>query len=231
MTTPLMYRDFGEDMVTIQVGQAPTIREFKVHKNLISRSSDFYRSAFEGFFIESSQQKLRLPEEHPNVFEAFCDWLYTKKIHEPILYTSNEIPSDLFWLRMYTMADRHNISTLQKLASDKIIKFDQPESIPSAAFIVELFENLMPNKYLEHYVVHHVTAKLLTRTHADWKTCARVLKANDRFGAAVAIRVAKINSKNYKKCKLTPQNDPKFTQKIYDEIDTDPDDDEEHEGR
>ena len=225
-----MYRDFGEDMVTIQVGQVPTIREFKVHKNLISRSSDFFRSAFEGFFIESSQQKLRLPEEHPDVFEAFCDWLYYGKIHEPILYTSNETPSDLFWLRMYTMADRHNIPALQKLASDNIIKFDQPENIPSTAFVAELFDTLMPNKYFEHYIVRHVAAKL-TNLHLDWKLWTRVLKANDRFGAAVAVRVAKINSKNYKKCKLTPQKDTKFTQKMYDEVDTDPDDEEEHEGR
>jgi hypothetical protein len=230
MTTPLMYRDFGEDMVTIQVGQAPTIREFKLHKNLISRSSDFFRSAFEGFFIESSQQKLRLPEEHPDVFEAFCDWLYSGDIHDPILYTSNEIPSDLFWLRMYTMADRHNISTLQKLASDNIIRFDQRESLPSAAFVAELFETLMPNKYLEHYVVRHVAANL-TSPHVDWKFWARVLKASDRFGAAVAVRVAKINSENYKKCKDTPQKDPTFAQMMYDEVDTDPDDEEEHAGR
>jgi hypothetical protein len=230
MTAPMMYRDFGKDMVTIQVGQTPTIREFEVHKNLISRSSDFFRSAFEGFFVENSQQKLRLPEEHPEVFEAFCDWLYSGKIHDPTSYTNNEMPNDLFWLRMYTMADRHNISTLQKLASDNIIRFDQPASIPTAAFIDELFETLMPNKYLEHYVVHHVAAKL-TSPHADWKLWARVLKANDRFGAAVAVRVAKINSENYKKCKDIPRNDPKFTQKIYDEVDTDPDDEEEHEER
>ena len=230
MTTPLMYRDFGEDMVTIQVGQEPTVREFKVHKNLISRSSVFFRSAFEGFFIESSQQKLKLPEEHPHVFEAFCDWLYSGKIHAPISYTNNEAPSDLFWLRMYIMADRHNIWALQDLASDNIIKFDQSESIPSTAFVAELFETLMPNKYLEHYVVHHVAAKI-TNQHTDWKLWARVLKANDRFGAAVAVRVAKINSKNYKKCKDTPWNNPKFTQKIYGEVDTDPDDEEEHEGR
>jgi hypothetical protein len=115
MTTLLMYRDFGKDMVTIQVGQVPTMREFEVHKNLISCSSDFFRSAFEGFFIESSQQKLKLPKEHPHVFEAFCDWLYSGKIHKPILYTNNETPNDLFWLRMYTMADRHNISVCKSL--------------------------------------------------------------------------------------------------------------------
>ena len=220
-------------MVTIQVGQAPAVKEFKVHKRLISRSSDFFRSAFEGFFIEGSHQQLKLPEEHPDVFEAFCDWLYSGNIRHPSLYTRSVTPCDLFWLRMYTMADRQNNSVLQKLASDNIIMFDQldqPESIPSAAFIVELFETLMPNKYLEHYIVHHVAAKL-TGPHPDWKAWARVLGANDRFGAAVAIRVAKINSSNYKKCKVAPQNDPKFTQEIYGEVDTDSDDEEEHEDR
>jgi hypothetical protein len=114
---------------------------------------------------------------------------------------------------------------VQKLASDNIIKFDQPDKIPSATFVAELFETLMPNKYLEHYVVRHVAAKL-TSPHIDWKLWARVLKANDRFGAAVAVRVAKINSKNYNKCKDTPQKDPKFNQERYDEVDTDSDNEE-----
>jgi len=164
----MMYKDFGTDMVTIEVGQVPDTKKFRVHKNIICRSSDYFSSAFEATLINASNQHLRLPEEHADVFEAFCDWLYSGKIRDPSLHTGDMTPSDLFWLRVYTMADRYNDIALHDLAASKITTFDQSESIPSASFIAELFQELMPNKFLEHYVVRHVAA-ILTTPHADWK--------------------------------------------------------------
>jgi hypothetical protein len=95
-----MYRDFGTDMVTIEVSEGPDRKQFLIHKNLICRESTFFRSSFEGAFIETSRQHLKLPQDYPDVFEAFCDWLYSRQIRDPIVYTANHIPDDLFWLRV-----------------------------------------------------------------------------------------------------------------------------------
>lgn len=65
----------------------------------------------------------------------------------------------------------------------------------------------MPNRHLEFFVVHHVAAKLAV-IHDDWKLWTRALKAHDRFGADVAVRVAKLHSKNYAtERKAVPQHD------------------------
>ena len=149
-------------------------------------------------------------------------------IRDRIVYTANHIPDDLFWLRVYIMADRQNNAPLQLLATEKITSFGQPESVPSAPFVVELFETPLPSKYLERCVVHHV-AKRLAGQRTDWKVWTRSLKANEHFGAEVAIRVAKLSSANYKKCKLNPERDARFLGESFDDVETEFEDEHEHE--
>lgn len=134
MAEPMMYKDFGEEMVTVTVGQDSKSQTFRLHQNLISRSSSFFKSVFESHFIEARQQHLKLPEDHRSVFMAFCDWLYSRQIREPALYTERNIPDDLFWLRLYHFADRYDNSPLQSIALLKIKAFESPESIPSKQY-------------------------------------------------------------------------------------------------
>jgi hypothetical protein len=213
---PQMYCDFGPSLVTITVGFGHTTREFILHKSLITSSSSFFRSAFDGSFIESSNQHLSLPEDHPDVFEALCDWLYSRQIREPALYTKSLIPDDLFWLRMYVMADRQDDALLQGYAKEKIKGFNPPGQVPSAAFIAELFDTPLPSMYLEYYVVHYAASKLAFHGK-DWKAWTRALKAHDQFGSEVAIRLTKLRSADYQWTKYAPKDDPRFAQEVFDD--------------
>lgn len=92
----MMYRDFGTEMITIEFSEGRETKQFQIHKNLICRESTFFSSSFEGSFIGSSRRHLKLPEDYPEIFEAFRDWLCSRQIREPTTYTAKHIPDDLF---------------------------------------------------------------------------------------------------------------------------------------
>ncbi|PVH85701.1 hypothetical protein DL98DRAFT_377704, partial [Cadophora sp. DSE1049] len=60
--------------VTLLVGSKR--KEFMVHKNLICRASDFFKSAFVGDFQEGQSGTISLAEDNPGAVSLFVDWIY-----------------------------------------------------------------------------------------------------------------------------------------------------------
>ncbi|PNS21414.1 hypothetical protein CAC42_1193 [Sphaceloma murrayae] len=63
------------DMATVLVG--PNQVRFVLHTDLLVATSPFFAAALQGHFTESSSQTVTLPEEKPDIFEWFVQWLYT----------------------------------------------------------------------------------------------------------------------------------------------------------
>ncbi|KAK3066575.1 hypothetical protein LTR53_017022, partial [Teratosphaeriaceae sp. CCFEE 6253] len=51
--------------------------KYVVHKELLTAASPFFAAALDGTFAEGLDQAVRLPEEKPEIFEWFLQWLYT----------------------------------------------------------------------------------------------------------------------------------------------------------
>lgn len=64
--------------MTVLVG--PSEVQWRLHENLLSGISDFFRSAFNSGFQESIEDKLTMPEDDPNSFELFVRWLYIRAL-------------------------------------------------------------------------------------------------------------------------------------------------------
>jgi hypothetical protein len=64
----------GSEVVSIFVGRKR--KEFNVHKKLICDASKFFRDAFTGAFKEGQEGTMYMPEDDPDVFACFVDWLY-----------------------------------------------------------------------------------------------------------------------------------------------------------
>ncbi|KAF4556271.1 Hypothetical protein D9617_1g081470 [Elsinoe fawcettii] len=62
-------------MATILVGPAKV--KFVLHTELLVSVSPFFAAALQGHFAESASQIVTLPEEKPDMFEWFVQWLYT----------------------------------------------------------------------------------------------------------------------------------------------------------
>ena len=69
--------DYFED-VTVLVG--PQERRFIVHKNIICRSSAFFRLACTGEWKEVRDRTVKLHERDPVSFEVYLGWLYTGEV-------------------------------------------------------------------------------------------------------------------------------------------------------
>ena len=61
-------------MVDIYVG--PSKQYFPIYKHLLGTKVPYFRKMFESTFKESVEQAATLPEDDPNAFVLFVQWLY-----------------------------------------------------------------------------------------------------------------------------------------------------------
>ncbi|KAF2859545.1 hypothetical protein K470DRAFT_300208 [Piedraia hortae CBS 480.64] len=57
---------------------------FQIHKELLTSASPFFSAALNGNFTEGILQSVKLPEEKPEIFEWFLQWLYTGSLTVPV---------------------------------------------------------------------------------------------------------------------------------------------------
>jgi hypothetical protein len=63
-----------DTLAVVLVG--PEKHRFDLHRGLLCKTSDFFKAAFEGKFMEA-EGTLALPEQDPGLFKYFIHWLYT----------------------------------------------------------------------------------------------------------------------------------------------------------
>nr|OQO18170.1 hypothetical protein B0A51_14102 [Rachicladosporium sp. CCFEE 5018] len=85
---------------------------YLVHKELLCSASPFFAAALNSTFAEGLDQTVRLPEEKPEVFEWFLQWLYTGSLttpgpayQVPHLQTAAQVPGALTPWSSLVLAD------------------------------------------------------------------------------------------------------------------------------
>lgn len=63
--------------------RAGTRSKYLVHKELLTAASPFFAAALNSTFAEGTNQAVTLPEEKPEIFEWFLQWLYTGSLTIP----------------------------------------------------------------------------------------------------------------------------------------------------
>lgn len=107
------FRSFS-GVATVVVGDEKGARppvKYLVHKELLTSASPFFAAALNSTFAEGLDQTVRLPEEKPEVFEWFLQWLYTGSltthaagVHYSHMPTMPPLPS-MMPPSQYVMAD------------------------------------------------------------------------------------------------------------------------------
>lgn len=64
--------------VKVQVGEPP--QDFFVHSELLRRSSAFFDAALKQEWHEGKQRTVQLPEQDPETFNLYVQWLYSGRI-------------------------------------------------------------------------------------------------------------------------------------------------------
>lgn len=86
------FRNFS-GVATILVGEPSSkVRpetKYLIHKELLTSASPFFAAALNSTFAEGMDQTVRLPEEKPEIFEWFLQWLYTGTLKTPVPRCNN----------------------------------------------------------------------------------------------------------------------------------------------
>jgi hypothetical protein len=66
--------------VTIQVGLEPNDAKFVAHESFLTARSEFFRRAINGSWKESDTRVVKLPEDDPEIFALYINYIYTGQL-------------------------------------------------------------------------------------------------------------------------------------------------------
>ena len=140
----------GSAIVTFKVGKEhPDARDFVVHENVVSQRSEFVRLSLSKDWKEAHERVIRLPDDLPETFELYQQWLYT-----------NKIPSDHFGkgqqdcqeykvlVRAYLLGERFMDSHFKDAIIDCIIHKLRKSSFFDPRLTTLIYENTLPHSPL-----------------------------------------------------------------------------------
>lgn len=123
------------------------------HSRLCARAPVFDRM-FNGGFREASDQLAKLPEDDPEAFNVFLEWLYTSRLTQP-----NDLQeADMFtwtwsYLKVYCFAEKYCLSELMNHAvSTLILTMSANSQLPDAEEMAYVYENSSSGSHLRRFM-------------------------------------------------------------------------------
>ncbi|KAF2155160.1 hypothetical protein K461DRAFT_285233 [Myriangium duriaei CBS 260.36] len=159
------------DMAVVIVG--PKESKFTLHKDLLIAVSPFFAAALNGHFSESDTQIVRLPEERPEIFEWFAQWIYTGSLsvssdctthphfdtswtkkpthNDGDLRNSAGSPKYFLLIDIYALSDRLGTTTLSNHIINTIARLsEQTNSVPTPSDTWLLYGDCASHTNLHH---------------------------------------------------------------------------------
>jgi hypothetical protein len=132
-------------VITILVGPSKT--SYTLHKDLLFAHSPFFENCLRSNFLEKQKDQVELPEDSPEVFEHFINWIYREDVIKPTDQASLELA-----VHTYVFADKLCMPAFKNRLMTKIRAYheatavhldtlvlwrtlDTPESLPLGQFL------------------------------------------------------------------------------------------------
>nr|POE96891.1 hypothetical protein CFP56_63716 [Quercus suber] len=190
------FKEFSS-VVSIVVGDGkaknrPETR-YLVHKELCTAASPFFAAALNGNFAETRTQSVHLPDERPEIFEWFLQWLYTGSLLSARsakssgcsggglrdMYTEGELlnragrPRYFLLLDIWALADRLLVRPLCNLVLTTMAQLSEStNSVPTPSDTWMLYDRMAENAGLRNLIVdlfaYLKTDGLLDTHQDDW---------------------------------------------------------------
>jgi hypothetical protein len=145
-----------DETVSIYVG--PKRKKFLVHKKLICEISDFFSKAFTGGFQEAQENSMHLPEDDPNAFALFIDWIYRSKV--PAMHNRED---QVTLYNLYIFAEKLCLDDLANATMDQIQKLLgilDPSFDQSTALIRKVYTETSSQSPLRKFCAHFMSVEL-----------------------------------------------------------------------
>lgn len=128
--------------------------KFSVHKEMLCGVSSFFKSALNGSFREGREQTITLPEDDPDIFDLFVQWLYTKNYE--IQGSDGRLDQTFYTeaVQLYCLADKYDVSTLRSHIHQAFDgKMMQRASPPTREDAAALYDGTNPGAPLRSYLL------------------------------------------------------------------------------
>ncbi|KAG9513494.1 hypothetical protein KCV07_g8722, partial [Aureobasidium melanogenum] len=94
--------------ITVGAGTSAVI--FNLPKELLCRSSRYFRAALNNGFSETTTQRIVLDDDDPDIFRTYAVWLFQEELRRDCLDEVSQLQRHLF--RLYIFADKRGIGEL-----------------------------------------------------------------------------------------------------------------------
>lgn len=180
--------------MSVHVGSGKRLETYKLHKDLLQVRSEYFRAAFGGSFVESATNELSLPDDDPEGFRCFVDWLYTGKL------TDNYDRAQL--VRAWIVADKLMCPDMKNLIVDNMQPIAAAEDIPCLCFKIVADHDAENSKIMDCIMSFAAYA-----CSHHWEEAQKFLEYFfSKFSAHVAYRmVAKVREYDLDKKAVPPE--------------------------
>jgi len=113
----------GSHTVSIEVGTGPEKKQFVLHKKLLCVKAQFFDKMFNSTFQEGQTQSATLPEDDPDAFALFVDWLYTRTISVASVKNPDEGKTAIRALtKLFAFAEKYCLISIADQVMDRIVE-------------------------------------------------------------------------------------------------------------
>src|SRR5256885_15260721 len=110
-------------VITVLVG--PSKASYTIHKDLLCAHSPFFEKCLKSSFLEKAKDQVELPEDAPEVFEHFINWIYREDVFELTSETAMELA-----IRTYVFADKLCMPAFKNKLMTKIRAYHRTNAVP-----------------------------------------------------------------------------------------------------
>jgi hypothetical protein len=142
---PPLFKFASSKVITILVGPSKT--SYSLHKDLLCAHSPFFENCLRSNFLERQKDRVELPEDSPEAFEHFINWIYREDVIKPTDQASLEVAihtyvfadklcMPAFKNRLMTIIRAYHEATAVHLNSLVLWRtLDVPETLPLGQFL------------------------------------------------------------------------------------------------
>ncbi|KAI9712190.1 MAG: hypothetical protein M1812_006924 [Candelaria pacifica] len=149
------------NMVDIYVG--PKRKHWCLHKDLLSDRSPFLLTTFSSGVKEEHGNGMYLPDDDPDAFELFVNWLYGARL-VPIRYFFHHklVEKDVITLcKLHVLASKLCIEPLMNLVIDDIRRYNRLWGTHTSNIVRQYISaNAVAPSPLLHYIAHEIAYEL-----------------------------------------------------------------------
>lgn len=172
-----------DNLITITVGENHKAEKFLIHDFLLKEHSKFFEAALNGPWKEGREKKLNLPDDEPDVFGAYVEYLFTgkiatatettaDKISEPVITSEFRFQAKLYVLGEKLLDDKFCDCTLRAMGElCKTRTAGGARYYPNASTVSIIYKGTASaspmRKFLVHLYCRHVKSDWLTDDRAE----------------------------------------------------------------